>query len=56
MVIVVADQWIGISPENLIPQFERNFRASSMENMHYPGTGLGLPIVRAIVEAHGGRI
>jgi K+-sensing histidine kinase KdpD len=56
VVIIVADQGIGISPENLIPLFERYFRASSAANLHIPGTGLGLPIARAIVEAHGGRI
>jgi K+-sensing histidine kinase KdpD len=56
VVIMVADQGIGISPEDLIPLFERYFRVRSLANLHIPGTGLGLPITRAIVEGHGGRI
>lgn len=56
IVIVIADQGIGISPENLIPLFERFYRVRSSANLNIPGTGLGLPIARAIVEAHGGRI
>ena len=56
VVIMVADQGIGISPEDLIPLFERYFRVRSLANLHIPGTGLGLPIARAIVEGHSGRI
>jgi signal transduction histidine kinase len=56
VVIMVADQGIGISPEDLIPLFERYFRVRSAASLHIPGTGLGLPIARAIVEGHGGRI
>jgi len=56
VVIIVADQGIGISPEDLIPLFEKYFRVKSAANLHISGTGLGLPIARAIVELHGGRI
>jgi K+-sensing histidine kinase KdpD len=56
VIIMVADQGIGISPEDLIPLFERYFRVRSVASLHIPGTGLGLPIARAIVEGHGGRI
>lgn len=56
VVISVSDQGIGISPENLIPLFEKYFRVRPPSGYHVPGAGLGLPITRAIVEMHGGRI
>lgn len=56
VVVSTADQGIGISPEDLIPLFERFYRVRSPHTMNVPGTGLGLPIARSIVEMHGGRI
>jgi K+-sensing histidine kinase KdpD len=56
VVIGVSDQGVGISPEDLIPLFEKYFRGRSNNGFRVPGTGLGLPVARAIVEAHGGRI
>ncbi len=56
VVISISDQGVGISPEDLIPLFEKYFRVKSPTGYHVAGTGLGLPVARAIVEAHGGRI
>lgn len=56
VVISIADQGVGISPEDMIPLFDKYFRARASHDRHVPGTGLGLPLSRAIVEAHNGRI
>lgn len=45
-----------IPPDERARVFERFFRASNATEEVIPGAGLGLTIVRAIVEAHGGRI
>jgi signal transduction histidine kinase len=55
-VIEVEDSGSGISPEDRPRVFDRLYRASSATEDHVPGTGLGLTIVKAIVEAHGGTV
>lgn len=55
-VIEVRDQGTGI-PENLRDKvFERFYRADNSRNRETGGSGLGLSIVKAIVERHGGTI
>jgi signal transduction histidine kinase len=49
----VADTGSGIPPENLPHVFDRFWQATSTDRQ---GAGLGLPITKGIVEAHGGRI
>jgi PAS domain S-box-containing protein len=55
-VLEVADTGIGISAEESPRLFERMFRAAGAERRHIQGTGLGLTIVKAIVDAHGGQV
>ena len=47
---------IGIPDDEQQHLFERFFRASTATKAAVPGAGLGLTIVKTIVEAHGGRL
>lgn len=53
-VVSVADQGVGLAPDQLEKVFDRAYRAPGSENVS--GQGLGLYISQAIVAAHGGRI
>jgi signal transduction histidine kinase len=54
--IVVADTGVGIPADEQSRLFERFFRSSNAQQMAIAGTGLGLVIVKGIVELHGGRV
>ncbi|MBI3317947.1 MAG: GAF domain-containing protein [Candidatus Omnitrophica bacterium] len=54
--IEVIDTGIGIPPEDLSKLFTEFFRADNPINRERKGTGLGLILVKRIVEAHGGQI
>ena len=56
VVIEVSDTGIGISPEDLPNIFERFWRADESRARVTGGSGVGLAIVKATVEAHGGKI
>lgn len=56
VVIAVQDTGIGIAPEDQDKVFERFYRGHHPLVLASPGTGLGLPIVRQLVEMQGGRI
>jgi PAS domain S-box-containing protein len=54
--LVVDDTGVGIAPEEQERVFERFFRSSHAQEMAVAGTGLGLVIVKGIVELHGGTV
>jgi len=52
----VHDQGIGIPAPELAQVFERHFRGSAARQHRASGSGLGLPIARALAQAHGGTL
>lgn len=55
-VLEVADQGPGLTPEAATKVFEPFFRSDPSRDRATGGAGLGLSIVSAIAEAHGGRV
>lgn len=54
--IQISDTGIGIPEQDLSMIFEEFYRAKNARSMEREGTGLGLPIVRRIVEIYGGQV
>ncbi|PJH75652.1 MAG: hypothetical protein CO064_05500, partial [Anaerolineae bacterium CG_4_9_14_0_8_um_filter_58_9] len=52
----MMDNGVGIAPEDQGRIFERFFRGENPLVLATPGTGLGLPIVKQLVNMHKGRI
>ena len=55
-VIEVEDRGVGIEPDERKRIFEQFYRVATSGNQRIPGTGLGLTLVRHIVEGHGGDV
>ncbi|HNJ70982.1 MAG TPA: ATP-binding protein, partial [bacterium] len=55
-VLTVTDNGPGVAPEDRTKVFERFYRAGDEMTRTTKGTGLGLYIVKRIVEAHRGTI
>ena len=52
----VADTGMGIPPLEVPHVFERFYRASNVSQSTMPGTGLGLSLVKELVDMHHGDI
>ncbi|SCF31841.1 Signal transduction histidine kinase [Micromonospora viridifaciens] len=55
-VLAVTDTGVGIAPEELPHVFERFHRVPGVRSRTHEGTGIGLALVRELVEMHGGAI
>ncbi len=54
--VEVEDDGFGIEPEKHQAVFDKFYRVKNEKTRYVTGTGLGLPIVKSVVEALGGRI
>ena len=54
--VEISDTGIGIPEEERLHIFERFYRTDSSRNSKHQGSGIGLSIVKKIIEDHGGYI
>ena len=56
IVVTITDTGVGMSPEDLAHIFEKYKQSKSKSVRGGAGTGLGLYIVKQVIEAHGGNV
>jgi signal transduction histidine kinase/DNA-binding response OmpR family regulator len=56
LVVKIEDTGIGIKAEQVPYLFDRFYQADSSDNLAQPGTGIGLSLVKELVELHGGKV
>lgn len=56
VIIKICDDGIGIPQKEIDKIFADFFRASNTKNRNYEGSGIGLSVVKQIIEKHGGTI
>ncbi|MDA1476965.1 sensor histidine kinase [Bacillus changyiensis] len=56
LTININDTGIGMNNDTLMHIFERFYKADQSRNRHYGGSGLGLSIVKKIIDLHKGKI
>lgn len=56
IIIEVSDNGIGISKKDIEKIFEKFFRSPIPDGRKIPGSGIGLTLVKEIIEAHSGKI
>ncbi|MDP9797090.1 signal transduction histidine kinase/CheY-like chemotaxis protein [Catenuloplanes nepalensis] len=55
-VVEVADTGVGIAAEEIPQLFERFHRVAGVRSRSHEGTGIGLALVRELIEQHGGTV
>ncbi|WP_208353155.1 sensor histidine kinase [Pseudaestuariivita rosea] len=56
LLLTIEDNGPGMSDADKTQAFERYFRGSNASQSYSEGMGLGLPLAKSIIEAHGGRM
>ena len=55
-IVRVRDTGVGVAPEHLPKIFNRFYRVDPARSQRHPGMGLGLALVKSIMELHGGTV